>query len=263
MRGHFSAVASSYNKVRTTYRVHVSRVAKRMKPKSEEAIKIAEVGLGPARYTIPFIRELRRRFPDSRIDLTGIDNCREMLVEARKNLSGIPGLDSRFILGRGEDISCFCNNLDGILIFNAIHHLDVNQFLAACTDSLTDGGRIFIHTRTPFQNGYTLWGEHFPDFSEREKRLLPKDSMREKIESKSELELVGRVVYSLGSESSVKELIEQANKKHYSTLEYYGEKEFESALNAFLENLKGIGYNGKVFHIIGNTLYVVEKISPG
>ncbi len=260
MRDHFSLVAPSYNKVRTTSSIHVSTIARRIKPRDEGIIRLAEVGIGPARYTVPLIKELGRKFPGHSIDIACIDSCKEMLDEARKNLSGVCGLNARFILGRGKELSALCSgDLDAVLIFNAIHHLDVDGFLCSCSESLREGGRLFIHTRTPLQNHCTVWGVNFPGFSEREKRLLTKKEMNEKVASTAGLELRSQAIYVIMKESPIEELVDKARKKHYSTLEYYGENEFESALEQFVENLHGKNGGDSVFHTIANILYVIEK----
>ena len=75
------------------------------------------------------------------------------------------------LVSAAEELPLRTASLDLVTAFNRVHHFDLGQFLTAVARVLQPGGQLFIYTRTPQQNGRTIWGRYFPGFTEHEQRL--------------------------------------------------------------------------------------------
>lgn len=125
-----------------------------------------------------------------------------------------------------------------VLTFNAIHHLGLDGFLAEAARVLRPGGLVVIYTRTPTQNRATVWGQHFPGFAERERRLYTHAAIRTALEQNGAFAHVRMRAAGWWQFTSLPALIRQARARHYSTFRFYEPGEFSYALATFAERLR-------------------------
>lgn len=127
---------------------------------------------------------------------------------------------------------------DVVLTFNAIHHLALDGFLAEAARVLRPDGLLVIYTRTPAQNRATVWGQHFPGFAERERRLHTHAELRAALEQNGAFARVRMRAAGWWQFTSLPALVRQARARHYSTFRFYGPAEFAHALATFSEQLR-------------------------
>ena len=128
--------------------------------------------------------------------------------------------------------------LDFLSTFNAIHHFEPVDFLNQAGRALIDGGYVFVYTRLKSQNMRNIWGRFFPGFVEKENRLydlLQIEAWSDKLES---LRLEAIHFFNFKRALPLKQLLFQAEMKHYSTFSLYAEVEFDIALKTFKNKIK-------------------------
>lgn len=131
-------------------------------------------------------------------------------------------------------------SLDFVSSFNAIHHFSLPTFVENASKVLNNNGRIFIYTRLQSQNRKSVWGKYFPKFTEKENRLLELAQANNLSDQIVSARLESIRFFQFKRDSSLKQLIGQAEGKHYSTFSLYSDDEFRAALLEFEENIQKI-----------------------
>ena len=127
---------------------------------------------------------------------------------------------------------------DVVMTFNAIHHVDLDAFLAEAARALRPDGLLVLYTRTPAQNRATIWGQHFPGFAERERRLFAHAELRGALERRQAFTRVRVRAAAWWQFTSLPALMRQARARHYSTFRFYEPEEFNDALATFAERVR-------------------------
>lgn len=231
MHDHFAEVAGVYREVRTTDQEPVERIGAELE--SLPRPKGVDIGCGDGRYdllmfeTIPGLR------------LLCIDANRAMLEQANELFAAkeIDVFETQ--LSTVEDLELEAGAYDFVSSFNAVHHFDFPDFLRKSRDGLAVGGHLFVYTRLPGQNARSIWGRYFPDFTEKETRLLELGEMHRGIEETPGLRLVSATCLRYRRRSSLERLVEQARSRHYSTFSLYHPDAFEDALAEFEKTVRG------------------------
>ena len=227
---HFSNVASKYRNIRTLDLEPIVYIKNQINGKSK--INMADIGCGDGRYSLEFLKQFE-------------DKCYMHCVDYNENM--LKFLQSYFT---EQNISNFCtrqgdanrlpldnDSMDCIVTFNAIHHFDVPKFLSESLRSLKDDGRLFIYTRLRNQNSRSIWGEHFPLFTEMEERLYEIDELEQHIQN-ADMNIHSTKVFGHSRTSSLDRLVHQAKNNHYSTFALYEKETFNESLEAFQQNIK-------------------------
>jgi len=254
MQNHFERVASVYPNVRNTDTYIIEEIILNL-PHHNRPVDIIDIGSGTGRYSELIAIHLDRSNP--RIfcgDYSGamIAKCCERMSQGflsgninccRVNANGLPFRDC-----------CF----DAIVTFNAVHHFDLDHFVAESVRILRTGGLLAIYTRTPEQNMRTVWGQYFPRFTERETRLCRSERLEQAIGSISELELKSIKTFTHMRVESPESLLSRARNFHYSTFALYPQDEFKQAMGTFAQRLTDPGTNGVIEHTAENTLILAR-----
>ena len=251
---HFSAIAARYNELRITDPEPVDLMYRSLADMSE--VTAADVGCGTGRYMI----ELMSRLP-GRIFVYFIDCSEPMLEQLRADLGlrGISGFD--ILLSRAEKLPLRDKNLDCMLAFNAIHHFDPSGFLAEARRTIRPGGLLFIYTRFRDQNARGLWGQHFPGFLEKEKRLFDEVQLAEIIGSTPGLAVRDVTHLSFQRVATNAHCLERVRGRHYSTFCFYQPDELEKAIELFeLSILDRFGASETLEWVDENVMITVERI---
>ena len=230
MDRHFTAVSSVYRDVRTTDRDPVERIA--MEFSDLPHPKGVDIGCGDGRYDLLMFETIPG------LHLTCIDVNRTMLEQAHRLLAAnaIDAFETR--QSTVEELELEAGAYDFVSSFNAVHHFDFSDFLKKSREGLTAGGHLFVYTRLPEQNARTIWGRYFPDFTEKETRLMELDDLRRWIEDAPRLRFVGATCLRYPRRSSLERLVEQARSRHYSTFSLYDRDAFEEALAEFQKKVR-------------------------
>ena len=230
MYPHFARIAKVYRDVRTTDHEPVEFIRRALADR--DAVQALEVGCGTGRYTHLLFQSLPK------LEMTCNDVNREMLNQLETNLSRSGVSSFRTLLGRIETLDLERESLDAVFTFNAVHHFDFPAFLRIISRALREAGRIFIYTRTPGQNGESVWGKYFPKFIEKETRLFELSEMQEAIHESDALHLEATRMFSYPRCFSLDRLLAQVRNRHYSTFSLYSDQELEEAIELFRENLQ-------------------------
>jgi ubiquinone/menaquinone biosynthesis C-methylase UbiE len=223
---HFSDVASLYDDLRVTDLEPVNLIADALA--GRPAVNAADVGCGTGRYMVELMRRL-----GSRLHVCFVDCNRDMLAELRTRLDslGLTGFD--VLQCPAEKLRLLDHSLDCMLVFNAIHHFDLGQFMQEVGRTLRQGGLLFIYTRLPDQNRRSIWGQCFPDFARKEKRLHEAEHIARTIRSTGGL-VVRRFTRLSYRRTATRDcLVQRAKSKHYSTFCFYEADELERAIEGF------------------------------
>ena len=226
---HFSRIAPRYGDLRTTDSDHILHIRDRLPKKSR--IVMADVGCGDGRYSADLLRCL-----GDGCYLHCIDFNESMIRHLRARLAGHGILNFCAAPGDAGKLPLENDTMDCIVTFNAIHHFDVQRFLAEVYGCLKDDGRAFIYTRLRSQNSRNIWGRHFPLFAETEDRLYELDELRHAVR-KADMRVTRADVFGHDRASSLADLVSRAESSHYSTFDLYGRSEFRESLAAFRQNL--------------------------
>jgi len=229
MHDHFSKIASKYRTIRTTDTKPILHIKNRLNGKTR--INITDVGCGDGRYSL----ELLRCLGDDSF-LHCIDSNENMLKYLKDYLIEHNVMNFCVRPGDANRLPLENDSMDCIVTFNAIHHFDIQKFLAEASGCLKDDGHLFIYTRLRNQNSRSIWGKYFPLFYERENRLYEFDELKNHIQQ-AEMKIYSTKVFGYRRTSSLERLVEQAKNKHYSTFELY-DGTFGNYLDEFRKNIQ-------------------------
>ena len=230
MHGHFSEVAAGYRELRTTDMAPIQYIAEQLT--NYPSIAAADIGCGAGRYDLLLFRHL------SNLRLNCIDVNPEMLAQLSRHLTGNGITDFETCAASVEEMRIDDRSLDCVLTFNAVHHFDVPAFLSKAGKAIRENGQIFIYTRTPELNSRSIWGQCFPDFCAKERRLFDQKQMETWIHEAEDLRLIAVKTFRFHRTSGLDRLLAQATGKHYSTFTLYTEGEFKRALGEFEAEVK-------------------------
>ncbi len=252
MQKHFSDISFDYDKLRTTDREPILFIKEQLI--NIPRIVAADIGCGTGRYSL----ELLKYFGD-RLFLYCVDINEAMLKQAYKNLRE-KSKYFNLVNSSANQLSFNDSFLDAIFTFNAIHHFDLAIFLDQSARVLKKGGYLFIYTRTREQNSRNIWGNFFPLFNEKEKRLYEIKDLEKEIKKNNnwQIKCIKKFVYKRCSD--LDSLIYKVNNNHYSTFSLYSKKElvqslyqFEDKLSQSFKNLEQIRWNDE------NVLIVIKN----
>ncbi len=252
---HFKGVASVYDHVRNTDPDVVGAIIPAL-PGHKRSLDVADIGCGTGRYSEIISEQLNsnlRLFCCDYSDAMLAECCKSMnqkYVSKRFNFCRVSATDLPFV------DCCF----DAVLTFNAVHHFDLDCFIGGAACVLRQGGLLAIYTRTPAQNARTVWGQHFPAFSEHETRLYTRERLERAVGRVPELKLEHVREFRHERSESVESLQKRAFHKHYSTFALYPAKEFKSSLETFTKRLSKLSNGDMVEHTAENTLVLARKI---
>ena len=252
MHDHFSAIASKYRNVRTLDAkpiLHIKNILKE-KPK----ISMADIGCGDGRYS----QELLKCLGD-KCYLHCIDSNEKMLTYLENYLIEQNATNFCVRPGNADKLPLENNSMDCIVSFNAIHHFDIQRFLAEALGCLKNDGHLFIYTRLRNQNSRNIWGQYFPLFTEMENRLYELDELEKHIQN-ADMSIHSTKVFGYSRTSSLDRLVHQAQNNHYSTFTLYDKETFDESLEAFQQNIKkNFGDLGQIKWYDENILLEIRK----
>ena len=227
---HFDRVAAVYESLRTTDEAPVRRISQFL---PDRPVTGLDIGCGTGRYS----RLLRGLLPEGS-RLVGSDVSAAMLAQFKAG-SGGHALGVVPLLSTAEELPLRTASLDLVTAFNCVHHFDLGRFLTAVARVLQPDGHLFIYTRTPQQNGRTIWGRYFPGFTEHEGRLHSQAAFEDEVRRTDGLTMVATQTFSHPRSSTAERLRAQAKGSHYSTFSLYTPEELRSSIATFLARLPG------------------------
>jgi len=231
MYKHFARIAANYRKLRFTDEEPILKIVEFFS--GSATIKAADIGCGAGRYDLLLFKRL---FP--RLELYGIDTETNMLREARQYL-----LKNKFqwfhpLQAYAKALPLRSNYLDAVMTFNAVHHFQIREFIHEATRVLKPGGALFIYTRTRSQNRRNIWGQHFPSFWNKEKRLLEMAQFKSIFTDVPALTLESVEKFNFQRLATLSQLIDRVKQRHYSTFLLYSPSDLKKALLRFEENVR-------------------------
>lgn len=255
MEHHFERVAPVYSSVRNNDPAVVKEIISCLhiyKP----YLEIADIACGTGGYSKIIAAQLK-----SNIRLFCCDYSAEMLLECRKHMSqAFPSKHIHYCLTNANALPFADAGFDMITTFNAIHHFDLDCFSAEAARTLRPGGLLSIYTRTPEQNAHTIWGQHFPQFKQRETRLYQYERIEAAINRLPNLHVETIKEFKNVRIESVDSLLNRARKYHYSTFEMYPKNELLQSLEIFSKRLANLSNNGTIKHTAENTMVLARRI---
>ena len=252
---HFDRIASKYAEVRDTDPHVVETIIARF-PHSDGSADVMDIGCGTGRYTRIIIRKYA-----GDLRLFCCDYSSAMLAECSKRLNGeFPSKAIHYCCGSADDLPLNGQSFDAIVTFNAVHHFDLDRFVGRTSRVLRPGGLLSIYTRTPEQNAQTIWGQHFPGFTEHETRLYAVDRLQRTIDSTPGLRVEGITEFRNERAESIESLLHRACHFHYSTFALYPKHEFSEAVAIFSERLSHLSKDGMIHHTAENTLVLARRV---
>ena len=255
MGSHFKRVAWVYGHVRNTDPQIIEEITPCL-PSDKRRLNIADIGCGTGRYSKIIAAKV-----DTCLQLFCCDYTAAMLQQCRKRMSlEFPFKNTYYCLVNANELPFAHGCFDAVTTFNAVHHFDLDRFVAAAARVLCPGGLLSIYTRTPEQNEHTIWGQHFPGFTERETRLYQCERLGEAISKVQGLQLEGMHEFKHVRVEAVESLLNRARNFHYSTFRLYPADEFRLALETFAKRLTELSSKGKIEHTSRNTMVFVRRI---
>ena len=227
---HFQNLSSFYNELRITDLEPIIFICKKLQNRSN--LKGADIGCGGGRYDLLLLKHL----PE--LNLICGDVNEAMIRETNSYLKchGQKNFSAHCI--DASDLKLPKGALDFLSTFNAIHHFEPVEFLNQAGRALKEGGYVFVYTRLKSQNMRNIWGKFFPEFIEKEDRLYDLSQIKEWINKLESLRLETIHFFNFKRVLPLKQLLSQAEKKHYSTFSLYTEVEFDKALKIFKNKIK-------------------------
>lgn len=120
---------------------------------------------------------------------------------------------------------------------------------------------MFIYTRFRDQNERGIWGQQFPDFAEKEKRLYDEDHLMRTIGRADGLIVRDLTCFSFQRSATLDCLMHRVRNKHYSTFCFYEPDELERAIGGFEANLKKkFGALDTLEWVDENVMITAEKV---
>lgn len=256
MQDHFRSIAPQYRDLRTTDVSPILYVTKKLQDLPK--IHAADIGCGSGRYGLKFIEHLGEK-----CHLFCLDANREMLRHLGENFTQCSVSNFTPVQSDSHEIPLRTDSLDCIMSFNAIHHFSLPAFLREASRVLKPNGKLFLYTRLRDQNERTIWGMHFPCFSEKERRLYELDELKSAFEKDPNLSINAVKLFEHHRVYPLEKLVEQAKNHHYSTFQFYKRREFTESMHRFVQNI--LAHYKDLDRITWkdqNTLLVAENIQP-
>ncbi len=233
---HFFTVAERYRRLRDldyhTAR-HVAQFLARVARSGRLAV--LDVGAGTGRYLAAVV-EMAASEHDVVCHGVACDANRFMLSSGAAAARDLRAQPHR-VVGLAEALPFREASFDAVLCFNAIQHFDLEAFLCEAGRVLRSGAMLIVYTRTPEQNRRTVWGQLFPMFAEREKRLHSPDELRAAFMGCAKFSSVHIRSVPWTMRTSAARLLQQARGRSYSTFALYEPAEFKAALEVFEQRL--------------------------
>lgn len=232
---HFAAVASRYRSLRITDHAPLRDIAAelcttRLLAGARRLIGL-DVGAGDGRYTEALGHELGYRGTVLAADLSFA-----MLTQGGTATRCGPGRWPAAVRCDSARLPVRDHSLDFVTTFNAVHHFHLPRFVEAVGRALRPGGQLFVYTRTPEQNGRSVWGRHFPGFTAREQRLYCDATLRHALAPLGDVRMRQ---YAFDRSATPAQLVERVRGGSYSTFALYPPAELELALARFLGCVAG------------------------
>ena len=227
---HFSEIASKYRHLRTTDLGPILHIKNQLPEKP--GIVMADVGCGDGRYSLELLKSFGERGY-----LHCIDSNENMLMYLKEYLKENNTMNFCVRPGNANKLPLENDSMDYIMTFNAIHHFEIQRFLAEVFGCLKDDGKLFIYTRLRNQNSRNIWGQYFPSFADIENRLFEFYELKHHIQ-KAGMKIDHTKVFGHHRTSSLSNLTEKAQNHHYSTFALYNDDTFEESLEAFKQNIR-------------------------
>ncbi|MFQ5799948.1 MAG: class I SAM-dependent methyltransferase [Bacteroidota bacterium] len=251
---HFDRVASTYAHVRDTDPDVIETIIANL-PQSDRPLDVIDMGCGTGRYTSIMAKKLEDDFR-----LFCSDHSSAMLSECRKRMNReFPSTDIHYCRVSANDLPFADVCFDAVVTFNAVHHFDLDRFVKGASRVLRPGGLLSIYTRTPAQNARTIWGRHFPSFSERETRLYRCERLQEAIAGVSGVELQSVHEFEFIRTESRESLLNRVRNFHYSTFALYPPNQLMRAMATFSRRLSKLSSGSLIEHTAENILVLARR----
>lgn len=231
IENHFAEIAPRYRKLRTTDMEPILFIKKELS--DIDRLHGADIGCGAGRYTLRLVKQLGKKCHL----LYCVDKSEHMLGQLKNFFVEHSINHFKILHSDAHKVPLETDSLDFVVSFNAVHHFDMPNFLKETSRILKNKSRLFVYTRLKSQNARTVWGTHFPNFSEKETRLYELDELEHMIENTPNLSLKSIRFFEYERTATLARLEEQARGNHYSTFRLFTKKEFDSSLETFKKNI--------------------------
>ena len=230
MYNHFENLSCFYNELRTTDFEPIDFICKKLQ--NRRNLKGADIGCGGGRYDLLLLKHL----PDLQLICGDVNDAMISETTAYLKSHGQKKFSAHCI--DASDLKLPKGTLDFLSTFNAIHHFEPIEFLNQAGKALKEGGYVFAYTRLKSQNMRNIWGKYFPKFAEKEDRLYDLSQIERWTDYLETLKLETIHFFNFNRVLSLKQLLCQAQKKHYSTFSLYSDAEFDEALEIFKKKIE-------------------------
>jgi cyclopropane fatty-acyl-phospholipid synthase-like methyltransferase len=252
MTQHFNEISGSYNDLRTTDYEPISYMKEKLR--GMKIIHGADIGCGGGRYGLLMLQQIKG------LHLICADINKNMVDKAENYLKTHGQKHFTVKQMEAEQFDIPLHSLNFVSSFNAIHHFSLPLFIGNSSKTLKKNGYIFIYTRLQSQNKLSVWGKYFPEFTLRENRLLDLAQVDEWSNQITSVRLENIRFFYFKRYSSLNQLMDKAEGKHYSTFSLYSDAEFHIALSGFRENIqKSFSDINKVEWQDGNVMFTFRK----
>ncbi len=230
MTRHFNEVAGSYNNLRMTDYEPINYMQEKLQ--GMKNLQGADIGCGSGRYALLMLQKIRGLY------LICADINKAMVTEAEKYLKSYN--QNNFIVKQmeAEKFDIPLNSLDFISSFNSIHHFALPLFVENAIKTLKNDGYLFIYTRLQSQNEQGIWGKYFPEFTQRENRLIDLSQVDGWSKQIVSVRLEDIRFFYFKRHTTLEQLIDKCEGKHYSTFSLYSDADFHVALAEFRKNIQ-------------------------
>lgn len=228
-QAYYSDIASRYEDLRPLDVDAVSVMSRYLPPWPPHGV---EVCCGTGRY----LRRVASSRSPGRVAV-GVDLNERMLRTASSARDGHAGNVVRLVRADCCQLPFRNASLGWVSIFDAIHLVDIHRVVEETARVLASGGVLVIYTRTPEQNARSLLGRFFPQFLEKENRLLAEDDLRCAVEQGA-FEIEAMVPLHHEMSASRKDVLAQVRQRPYSTFVFYTDAEWSSAMERFATHLE-------------------------
>lgn len=253
MHDHFFHIAPQYRRLRTTDLGPITFIANKIR--DIPSIQAADIGCGAGRYSLSLVQHVGQK-----CHLFCVDNNMEMLRHLKNHFRENKITNFTPMRSDSHKIPLRTDSLDCVVSFNAIHHFSLSNFLRESSRILKDNGKLFVYTRLRDQNARTIWGTHFPSFTNKESRLYELEELKAAFEKDPNLNINSVKLFEHHRVFPLERLVEQAKNHHYSTFKFYKKREFKEALHKFVQNiLNHYDDLDKITWKDQNTLLVIEN----
>lgn len=229
---HFDAVASDYNRYRTTDTEPVDWLVQAV-PEREHSL--CDLGCGTARYGFALAERLRKAGKPVR-RLIGVDTSEEMLEEARAEPAA-HDLECEWLVASSDKTGIARQSVTLSISFNSIHYLPFVETLSEVCRFSEGDGHLAVYTRLREREEEHVWGAWFPGYTDYS--LVPSREEMEGVPSTdTRFALVASRDFRYPRESTFSWIAEKTRNKFYSTFDRYTHEDFERSYAEFVENLK-------------------------